>query len=43
LIPPPGYQDLPGELVAVDAPLDDPVFLAPYREHLVVVTVGLGS
>jgi IS5 family transposase len=30
---PPGYQDLPGELAAVDALLDDPVFLAPYREH----------
>ena len=30
---PPGYQDLPGELAAVDALLDDPVFLAPYRAH----------
>ena len=30
---PPGYQDLPGELAAVDALLDDPVFLEPYREH----------
>ena len=28
---PPGYQDLPAELAAVDAVLDDPVFLAPYR------------
>ena len=26
---PPGYQDLPAELAAVDALLDDPVFLAP--------------
>ena len=30
---PPGYQDLPGELAAVDALLDDPVFLEPYRAH----------
>lgn len=28
---PPGYQDLPAELAAVDAVLDDPVFFAPYR------------
>jgi transposase, IS5 family len=30
---PPGYQDLPKELAAVDALLDDPVFFQPYREH----------
>jgi len=30
---PPGYQDLPGELAAVDALLDDPVFFEPYRAH----------
>ena len=30
---PPGYQDLPAELAAVDALLDDPVFFAPYRAH----------
>ena len=30
---PPGYQDLPGELAAVDALLDDPVFHVPYRAH----------
>jgi IS5 family transposase len=30
---PPGYQDLPAELAALDALLDDPVFFAPYRAH----------
>ena len=30
---PPGYQGLPRELAAVDALLDDPVFLEPYRAH----------
>lgn len=30
---PPGYQDLPAELAAVDALLDDPAFFAPYRAH----------
>ena len=30
---PPGYQDLPAELAAVDALLDDPVFFEPYRGH----------
>jgi IS5 family transposase len=30
---PPGYQDLPRELAAVDALLDDPVFFQPYRVH----------
>jgi IS5 family transposase len=30
---PPGYQDLPKELAAVDALLDDPVFFQPYRAH----------
>ena len=30
---PPGYQDLPRELAAVDALLDDPVFFEPYRGH----------
>lgn len=30
---PPGYQDLPRELAAVDALLDDPVFFDPYRAH----------
>jgi IS5 family transposase len=30
---PPGYQDLPAELAAVDALLDDPVFVEPYRAH----------
>lgn len=30
---PPGYQDLPAELVAVDALLDDPAFFEPYRAH----------
>jgi transposase, IS5 family len=30
---PPGYQDLPRELAAVDALLDDPVFFQPYRAH----------
>src|SRR5688572_20246578 len=30
---PPGYQDLPHELAAVDALLDDPVFVEPYRAH----------
>jgi IS5 family transposase len=30
---PPGYQDLPAELAAVDALLDDPVFFQPYRAH----------
>jgi IS5 family transposase len=29
----PGYQDLPGELAAVDALLDDPVFPGPYPAH----------
>lgn len=28
---PPGYQNLPAELAAVDALLDDPVFFEPYR------------
>ena len=28
---PPGYQDLPKELAAVDALLDDAVFFRPYR------------
>src|SRR6202048_2475800 len=30
---PPGYQDLPAELAAVDALRDDPVFFEPYRAH----------
>ena len=30
---PPGYQDLPKELAAVDELLDDPVFFEPYRAH----------
>jgi IS5 family transposase len=30
---PPGYQELPRELSAVDALLDDPVFFQPYRAH----------
>src|SRR5688500_13914407 len=30
---PPGYQDLPTELAAVDELLDDPAFVAPYRAH----------
>ena len=30
---PPGYQELPRELAAVDALLDDPVFFQPYRAH----------
>ncbi len=30
---PPGYQDLPAELSAVDAVLADPVFFEPYRVH----------
>lgn len=30
---PPGYQDLPRELAAVDALLDDPVFFDLYRAH----------
>jgi transposase, IS5 family len=30
---PPGYQDLPRELAAVDVLLDDPVFFQPYRAH----------
>ena len=30
---PPGYQDLPRELAAVDALLDDPVFFQPYRAY----------
>ncbi len=30
---PPGYQDLPRELAAVDQLLDGPVFCKPYREH----------
>jgi len=30
---PPGYQDLPTELAAVDALLDDPAFFQPYRAH----------
>lgn len=30
---PPGYQDLPKELAAVDELLDDPVFFQPYRAH----------
>jgi IS5 family transposase len=30
---PPGYQDLPGELAAVDGLLDDPAFFEPYRAH----------
>jgi IS5 family transposase len=30
---PPGYQDLPAELAAVDALLDDPAFFEPYRAH----------
>ena len=34
---PPGYQDLPAELVAVDALLDDPVFVEPYRAHFSAV------
>ena len=28
---PPGYQDLPKELAAVDELLDDPAFFEPYR------------
>lgn len=34
---PPGYQDLPAELAAVDAVLDDPVFFEPYRGHFSAV------
>ena len=34
---PPGYQDLPAELAAVDAVLDDPVFFEPYRAHFSAV------
>jgi transposase, IS5 family len=30
---PPGCQDLPRELAAVDALLDDPVFFQLYRAH----------
>jgi IS5 family transposase len=30
---PPGYQDLPPELAAVDALLDDAAFFEPYRAH----------
>lgn len=30
---PPGYQDLPTELAAVDELLDDPAFFEPYRVH----------
>lgn len=30
---PPGYQDLPAQLAAVDVLLDDPVFFEPYRRH----------
>ena len=30
---PPGYQDLPKELAAVDELLDDPAFFEPYRAH----------
>jgi IS5 family transposase len=30
---PPGYQELPRELAAVDALLDDAVFFQPYRAH----------
>jgi len=30
---PPGYQELPRDLAAVDALLDDPVFFAPYWGH----------
>ncbi len=30
---PPGYQDLPDELAAVDGLLDDPAFFEPYRAH----------
>jgi transposase, IS5 family len=33
VILPPGYERLPGELAAVDALLDDPVFFQPYRPH----------
>src|SRR5690348_2007588 len=33
MILPPGYQDLPRELAAVDGLLDDPVFFQPYRAH----------
>lgn len=30
---PPGFEDLPAELAAVDRLLDDPVFFDPYRAH----------
>jgi hypothetical protein len=30
---PPGYQDLPKELAAVDELLGDPAFFEPYRAH----------
>ena len=30
---PPGYQDLPKELAAVDELLDAPAFFEPYRAH----------
>lgn len=30
---PPGFEDLPAELAAVDRLLDDPVFFEPYRVH----------
>lgn len=30
---PPGYEELPAGLAAVDALLDDPVFFEPYRAH----------
>ena len=34
---PPGYQDLPAQLASVDALLDDPVFVEPYRRHFSAV------
>ncbi len=34
---PPGYENLPAELAAVDAVLEDPVFFEPYRGHFSAV------
>ena len=34
---PPGYENLPAELAAVDAVLEDPVFFEPYRAHFSAV------
>jgi hypothetical protein len=40
---PPGYQDLPRELAAVHALLDDPAFFEPSRAHFCPLGVGSGS